>query len=321
MRERSAAPVCAFTAILLVLAQDLYPQWAGFHTWEYATALALLSLPIAGYALARRRRDRGASGSQLGAAMLGALVIIAAGIGSGLLGPDTEIVERQPGSVAVLPDVAAVAFFPTADARDVARGDIRIVLRRRTGAPLDIGLGERRYVGATELQLVPRTAAYIEARDVRGDRLTITQPTNPAFLSPVLLFGQQVTIAGKALPADAFATPAVRRQIKAFYFSKADSLIAQARGMAGYESLLFAVDDDAGHAIPGGIGFARSGGTIELGGVRLSPTIGSYPSLAVSAVPYPAALAVGGLLYLGGLGLRFAHVKVKSVQDHTRRKA
>jgi hypothetical protein len=299
--ERSAAPACALAGILLVLAQDAYPQWAGFHTWEYAAALALLAVPVAGYALDRRRRARGEDGLQLGTAMLGALVVIAAGIGSGLLGPDTEIVERPPGSVAVLRDVAAAAFFPNADANEIARGDARIVLRRRSAAPLEIGRGERRYVGATELQLVPNTAAYIEARDSRGERLTITQPTNPAFLSPVLLFGQQVTIAGRILPADAFATPALRRQIKAFYFSKADSRLAQARGMAGYESLLFAVDDDAGHPLPAAIGFARSGGTIELGGVRLSPTLGTYPSLAISAVPYPAALAFGGLLYVAGL--------------------
>ena len=80
MTERSAAPACALAGILLVLAQDAYPQWAGFHTWEYAAALALLAVPVAGYALDRRRRARGEDGLQLGTAMLGALVIIAAGL-------------------------------------------------------------------------------------------------------------------------------------------------------------------------------------------------------------------------------------------------
>jgi hypothetical protein len=296
------APLCALAAVALVLAQYAFPRWPGYHVWQYAAALALLAAPVIGRAFDLRRPSGGASTSML-VALLGALVIIATGLGSGLLGPDTEIVQRAPGTVAPLPDVGAAAFFPNANAQDVARGDEGVVLRRRSGPPLAIAPGGRRLVGATELELVPRIAAYVEARDARGERLTVTQPTNPSFLSPVLLFPQRVDIAGKSLPADAFATPALRRQIKAFYFSKADSDVARAHGMAGFASILFAVDDEGGRPLPGGIGFARGGTAVDLGGVRLLPTIGTYPALAISAVPYPPALALGGLLVLGGIGL------------------
>jgi hypothetical protein len=75
--------------------------------------------------------------------------------------------------------------------------------------------------------------------------------------------------------------------------------------MAGVESLLFAVDDENGRLVRGGIGFARSGTVVELAGIRLKPTLGNYPALAVSAVPYPPALVVGSLLFAGGLAWRF----------------
>jgi hypothetical protein len=312
---RSFALLCAFAGVLIVLAQYVYPAWAGFHLWEYATALVLLALPALGRAFALRRDGERDALWQF-VALLGSLVIITSGIGSGLLGPDTEVVQRPPGTVAPLPDVGAAAFFPNADAAAVARGDGAIILRRPSGPPLTVDTGSRRVVGATELEAIPRIAAYIEARDARGDRLTITQPTSAAFLSPVLLFPERVTVAGKELPADAFATPALRRQIKAFYFSKADSDAARGHGMAGIESVLFAVDDDSGKPLPGGIGFAPSGTATRLGGVGLRPTLGSYPALVISAVPWPPAVALGAALVLAGLVLW----TVKSVRNHSGQK-
>lgn len=298
MNDRLLPQTAAPVAIALVLAQDVFPAWSGFHTWQYAAVLAILAIVVAQHA----RHARGTV-ALLGA--VGALIVVAAGVGSGLLGPDTEIVLRPPGTVAPLPDVGAAAFFPNAAAATIAAGTSAIVLRRLGGPAIEIGPGDRRFVSATELQLVSRPAAYVEARDGGGNRLTITQPANPAFLSPVLLFGQRVTIAGADLPADGFAVPAARRQVKAFYFSKSASQTARARGMAGVESVLFAVDDEAGKSIPGAIGFARSGQTIVLGGVHLNTTLGSYPALAISAVPFPQALLIGGLLYLTALGLSF----------------
>ncbi len=314
MSPRTVALAAALASIGLVLAQDAAPAWAGFHSWQYAATLALGAIAIGAYIGGARKGEDGAIGTRLIVAMTGALVIIAAGIASGLLGPDTETVARAPGTVAPLPDVGAAAFFPIADAAAIVRGDARVGLRRRNASALDIGPGERRYVGATALELVPQVAAYIEARNPRGERLTITQPTNPAFLSPVLLFVQQVPIAGKMLPADTFATPALHRQIKAFYFAKGASGAAPAShgGSGKTAAVLFAVDDDNGRLQPGGIGFAPSGSTVDLGGLRLRPTVGTYPALVVSAVPYPLALWIGGALFIGGLGFARSLVPIKA---------
>jgi len=301
--SRIAALGAALACGTLVLAQDVVPAWAGFHTWPYATVLAILALAIGRYALGARAGSDGPTGRRLVPAMLGALVVAAAGLSSGLLGPDTETVQRAPGTVAPLPDVGAAAFFAAADAAAIGRGDAGIVLRRRNAAAVELSPGERSFLGATVLELAAQPAAYIEARDGRGNHLTITQPTNAAFLSPVLLFPERIVISGETLPADSFAAPALGRQIKAFYFSKAAS--APHPQLHPGESVLFAVNDDSGHLLAGAIGFAQSGQEITLGGVRLRPSIGTYPALVISAVPYPLALWVGGLLFLAGLAYAF----------------
>jgi hypothetical protein len=301
-QQSASAPAGAFAATVsiagigLVLAQDVFPAWTGFHAWPYAASLTLVAAVVLG---AFRGADAAAT-----AALLGTLVIVCAGIGSGLLGPDTEVVARAPGTVAPIPGAAAAAFFPDAGAADIARGDARVLIRRTDGGSFDLGAGDRKYAGATEISLQPHLAAYVEARDAVGRHLTITQPTNPAFLSPVLLFTQNVTVAGKLLPADSFAAPALHREIKVFYFSKSDSQLGRSHGVAGIPSLLFAVDDsDSGKTVPGGIAFVRSGGSANLGGIRLHGTIGSYPAVVISAVPYGPALALGALLVFGGLGV------------------
>lgn len=309
MKDSVTAIAVSVAGIALVVAQDVYPTWAGYHAWPYAASLAIVAALVLG-------AFRGA-GTGPTIAMLGTLVIVAAGFGSGLLGPDTEIVARAPGTVAPIPDAGAAAFFPDAQAPDIARGDSRVLIRRKDGGSFDLGLGERKYVGATEIALEPRLAAYVEARDQAGRHLTITQPTNPTFLSPVMLFTQRVSVAGKLLPADAFAAPALHRQIKVFYFSKDDSQAGKMHGVAGVSSLLFAVDDgDTGKLVSGGIGFARSGDATNLGGIRLRGTIGSYPAIVISAVPYGPALLFGAVLVFGGLGFG----RFESARRHTLRK-
>lgn len=303
MSPRTLAFVAAFAIVALVFAQDVIPTWAGFHAWQYSATLGLCAIAIFGYIGGARKGEDGEAGRRLVFAMTGALVVAATGIASGILGPDTQTVARAPGTVAPLPDVGAAAFFPVAGADAIARGDAHVALRRRNADPIDIGPGERRFLDGTALEIVPQIAAYVEARRPTGDRLTITQPTNPAFLSPVLLFTQQVPIAGKLLPADTFATPALHRQIKAFYFAKGSAgPAAPAHGASSKTaSMLFAVDDDSGKLEPGGIGFAASGTAVDLGGVRLKPTLGTYPALVISAVPSPLALWLGAALFVGGI--------------------
>lgn len=316
MSPRIVAALAAVVSITLVLVQYLAPQWAGFHTWQYSAALAIAGTAVGAYALGARRGEDGERGARLAISALGTLVIIVAGIASGLLGPDSQVIARAPGTVAPLGDVGAAAFFPIADPAAIARGDGHVLLRRRGAAEIDIAPGQRRFVGATAIELVPKIAAYVEARTQAGQHLTITQPTNSAFLSPVLLFSSEVAIAGKTLPSDAFAVPALHRQIKAFYFAKgAPGAAASAHGQAvGGASLLFAVDDDGGRLVPGGIGFAASGQQVDLGGLALRATLGTYPALAISAVPVPQALWVGAVLILGGLGLAFTRIPANVTQ-------
>jgi peptide/nickel transport system substrate-binding protein len=297
MSARAFALVAAIVVTLLVLAQYTVPSWAGFHTWQYATALIAALVAILAYANGARKGEDGDVGRRALLACAGAVIVGAAGLASGLLGPDTTTVARAPGQVAPLPDVGAAAFFPNADAETIRRGDAGLLLRMRDRSSSALPLGAKRVFGPTELEVQPRLAAFVEAFDEHGNHQTITQPTNPAFLSPVLTFPQRVEVARKSLPADAFATPALHRAIRAFYFSSDDAPKAGPHGTGGRSAILFSVDDDRGQPIPGGIAFATDGQTVEVGGLRLRATIGSYPSLLVSAVPYPIAV-IGGFVLL-----------------------
>lgn len=303
--SRAVALACAIGGMLLVFAQDVFPAWSGFHAWQYTAALSLAVIAILGYALGARKGADGDVGVRMVVAAIGACVVIVAGIASGLLGPDTETIARAPGTVAPLPDVGAAGFFPAADPATIERGDAHVQLRRRDGSTVDIGPGERRFSGTSALETTPQIAAYVEARSPSGQRLTITQPTNPAFLSPVLLFPQRVEIGKALLPADSFATPSVRRQIKAFYFSK-DAVAKSAHGMPGKEAVLLAVDDESGR-ISGAnaIGFVPSGSDVTIGGIRFHVAVGTYPALVISAVPFPPALWLGGALFACGLAYAY----------------
>jgi hypothetical protein len=297
---RAFAIASGSAGIALTLAQYAVPAWAGFHTWQYTAALVLVCVVVLAYVRTARKED-GETGARLAIAAVGAFVVTAAGIGSGLLGPDTRTVTGTPGAVTPLPDVGAAAFFPIEDAGGLTRGAAHVLLRRRDADALDIGPGERRYVGATALETQPKLAAYVEARDPSGGHLTVTQPTNAAFLSPVLFFPQRVTIAGRSLQADAFSVPAAHRAIKVFYFPKdAAGPGAGMHGVAG-PAVLFAVDDDNGRLVPGGIGFAAGGREVTLGGLRLRAALGTYPVLVISAVPLPLAVGIGFALLAFGL--------------------
>ncbi len=307
MSHRAFAISVATIAMALVFAQLFVPSWAGFHTWQYAAALALCAIGLFGYINAARKRQDGETGNRLIVTMIGALVTIGAGIASGLLGPDSETVSRAPATVAPLPDVKAAAFFPNADAATIQRGDARVVLRRRNGSNVELAPGAPRFFGTTAIEQRPQTVAYIDATDLQGNHLTITQPTNPAFLSPILFFPQNLEIANRMLPADTFNTPAVHRQIKAFLFSAAATKNSKFHGVdPGLPAVLFAVDNDSGDLVPGGIGFVQGDTALELGGVRLRATIGTYPTLVISAIPAPLALWLGGLCFLGGLIFAYA---------------
>jgi len=298
---RYAAGAAALGTLALAAAQELAPGLSGYHTWQYVAALAITMTIVWSYAWSARKGVDGERGVRLAIACVGVLLIGAAAIVSGLIGPDDEKVSRAPGSVAPLPSLAMAAFFPVAERDELARGDAGVVLRRRDGSEVRLAPGGRAYLGSSIVTLAPQLAAYVEARDGAGHHLTVTQPTSGTFLSPVLFFSQHVPIAGKLLPADSFAVPAAQKIVKIFYFSAADAATVNAHGIGKQQSVLFAVDDAAGTLVPGAIGFAKSGETTELGGLRLDAVLGTYPSLEIAAAPAPAALWLGAALAAGGL--------------------
>jgi hypothetical protein len=310
--SRTIALVAAVAGMAAVFAQIIWPSWTGFHTWQYAGALFLAGLAIVTYI---RSGEDGDAGKRLAVALIGALVVLMAGLASGLMGPDTDTISHAPGTVAPMPDAQAAAFFPNVDAAAIARGDAQIELRRKNGSIIELPPGSRRTLGTVTLETSPHIAAYVEARDLQGRHLTVTQPTNAAFLSPILLFASSVAIMGKDLPADGFAVPAQHRAVKVFFIKRGSAMAAQLHGAGGGDAVLFAVDDDTGHPIPGGIGFAASGMTVELGGLRLQATLGTYPELVVSAAPWPWALWLGLLAFIGGLVYAFVPMGKSPMQS------
>ncbi|HEY0798165.1 MAG TPA: hypothetical protein VGD50_03390, partial [Candidatus Baltobacteraceae bacterium] len=87
----------ALTAIALaalVFAQDIVPTWAGFHTWQYAGVVAVLMIfLVTSIGPASKARD-GEADYPLLLVLTGALIVGAAGLASGLLGPDTVTITR-----------------------------------------------------------------------------------------------------------------------------------------------------------------------------------------------------------------------------------
>jgi hypothetical protein len=305
VRQLLAVLALAAAAIAAVGAQYAVPQWTGFHSWQYSGALVLASIPLLGF-IGSVRSGTAGRGQRALVAIVGALVCVAAGIGSGLLGPDSETFARAPGTTLTLPDSGYAVSYPNVDAEALARGDARLVLSRGGSPAGDLGPGGRRFLGATALELQAKPAAYVEARDLHGRHLTITQPQGSAFLSPVLMFSDQIPLEGKMFPSDQFAAPAARRQIRAVLFNVKDMPAgphgppAAAGGTSKGDALLFAVGDELGRGLPDGIGFAPPGKEIELGGVRLRGTIGTYPALVTSSVPPLVAMWIGGLCFLAG---------------------
>ena len=299
MTARMLALAIAALAIGLVVAQDFYPHTAFYHTWQYALLLVLCAIVIVNYAHAALGGDDGPLGRRAVVAIAGAFVVIVAGLISGLLGPDTVVVSRPPGTVAPLPDLRAAAFFAQADPPTIAAGNATVTLRRRDKAPVVIAPGGRSYLDASVLYLDASPAAFIEARDGAGRHLTVTQPTSGAFLSPVLLFRDRQMIGQRLLPFDAFSVPALGRTVKAIYFSAHETEVMKAHGdLAGKPAILFAVDDDKGK--PLGIMLALSDRDVVIGGMHLRATLGAYPTLSVASAPLVPVLLTGVALFIVG---------------------
>lgn len=290
----------AALGIAAVGAQFVFIGNSFFHTWQYAAMLALCAVFALRYA-ARANVFGDPHERPALVALMGAFLVIAGGLTSGLLGADTQTIVRSPGVVAPIPDIEAAAFFPIADADSIGR-PTPILIRRRGRPELTLVPGQARYIGASILTSVPRVAAYVEVHDDRGNHVTITQPSNVSFLSPVMLFMRMEDIEGKRLPADSFAVPAAHRIVRVLYFSpKQTANFKSAASVSGKEALLLAMTDDRGAVMRGQIAVALSGQEVKLDRLRIRATIGRYPALSIASAPLPLPFTLGTLVFLGGL--------------------
>lgn len=219
----------------------------------------------------------------------GTSVVALSGAASGLLGPDTQTVVGAPGASVANADLGGSFQFPFTASENTA-----VELHRGAGTRL---VGSRRtYVANAALWQEPRTVVYVEVRDARGNHLTVTQPTNSSFLSPVLLMQGRTTVAGMNVAVDSFAVPAVRRNVKAVLFTPQQAAQLRTARPAGGNAVLFAVSDFADRVLPRGIGIAASGETVALGGLRLRAAVSTFPAIVVASVPFVPAFLFGLLL-------------------------
>jgi hypothetical protein len=302
MSSRQTTIAVALAAIALTLAQDVRPGLDAYHTWQYAAALAAAIVVLASYAWSARTGGDGPAGRRIAIGVAGALAIAIGGLLSGLIGPDTVTVGGSPGTVTPVPDLQAAAFFGAADPQTIARGDATVALRQKGGDAIPVPAGGRLYLGTSIVYLTSRPAAYIVARDARGNRLTVTQPTNPTFLSPVLLFPQSQPLRDKSYPLDTFATPGVHRIARALYFSADDAQTFNHLG-SRQPALVLSVNDDAGKSV--GLTIVPSGHDVAIGDLHITATLGTFPQLVVASAPHPALLIIGLIFFAGGLGAAF----------------
>jgi hypothetical protein len=299
---RVTAFAFALLAIALTLAQDVFPARDWYHAWQYTTILAIAVLVMLAHGWQAARGKAGPNGKRIALALAGAVAVAVAGLLAGLIGPDTVTVVGTPGTVTPIPDLGVAAFFAQADPETIPRGDATVTLRRLGSGPVEIG-PRPVPVGLSVAFTQSRPAAYIVVRNGRGERLTVTQPNNPSFLSPVILFRQSQEIHDQTFPLDTFAVPAAHRVIRILYFSAADLATFRhdpsAPAPTGPGAILSASDDSGAQQ---GITMASSGAETTIGGLRVTVTLGTYPVLEVAAAPQPYVAAGGVLLFIGSSG-------------------
>lgn len=228
----------------------------------------------------------------------GTLLIGAAGLAAGLLGPDTQEYLGAPGSAVAVPELG-VLRFPLGDARSQVT---TVIVSRRGKRSIDVPVRGQAYAGAFILRQRLRPVVQVDVFDERGNHLTVTQPSNPAFLSPVLLFAQKAHVAGKLLPVDSFVLPAKRIAVKAVLLD-ADQLGAMQQSLSNGRrpAVLFAVQSEGGTLLRNGMKIVVSGSTRTISGLRIRTLVLAYPAVEVASAPHPGLLIPGLMLFAGGL--------------------
>ncbi|HVA33529.1 MAG TPA: hypothetical protein VNG31_05240 [Candidatus Baltobacteraceae bacterium] len=304
--------VLALAVVVAVAVEIALPGRALYHSGWYNVGIVALLVVL--LAAARKRFARTLAGwprIAIVALCFGAVVVGFAGVVSGLLAPDDQTVVGAPGQQLRVADLGGSLAFPLASADAPSASPVTVRLERPGRSPVSIAQWPRD-VGSFILKTVARTTVYVQARDLRGGHLTITQPTGIAFLSPVLLMQQRQTIAGLNLPFDSFAVPAAHRIVKAVLFSPQEA--ATLRGMEGLEvpAVLFAADDESDRPLPNAIALAPDGQSVTVGGLILHAVVLSYPAVEIVAAPALVPVVIGTLLVLAGL-LGMARVKRNSL--------
>jgi hypothetical protein len=274
----------------MTLAQDVDPGVALYHYGWY-NALAAAFFIVAALQLRTLRKTQPARITGLAIAAFGAAIVVFAGVASGLMGPDTHTVVGAPGASVRDDDAGGSFVFPL-------QGTVVRFERGRSAVTVD---GGRRYTGGFIFWQEPRTVVSVTAADKKGNHLTVTQPTNPSFLSPVLMMQQSTTIAGMDVQFDSFAVPAVSRSIRAVLFSVQQA--AQLHSpliVAGQPAVLFSVSDQHDRAIPNGIGIVAPGKQRMIGGLLLGATVQTYPAIVVASAPYLPVLVIGLIAIIAG---------------------
>ena len=281
----------------MVVSQLILPGKAEYHAGWYNVLLVAL---VAVAAIAARRYFAALQTSRARlaawAVVAGAVICAAAGVASGLFGADTRTYVGAPGQRMRADDLGGSLVFPFAE-----DAGAEVALERPLHRPIAIG-GNARNAGSFILRARPREIVFVEARDARGNRLTITQPTGAVFLSPALLMQQRQTIAGMDLPFDSFAVPAARRIVKAVLLDPQQAaMLSQAAALPGKAAVLFAVDDENDRPLPHAIALSAGGRPAAAAGLILQGTVATYPAVEAVSSPALVAVAVGTLLALAGL--------------------
>lgn len=284
--------VLAVAVIAMTAAEYITPGKPVYHYGWYCAlflAFALVSL-----LKLRSVKMRGAAFLSAGTA-----VVAVAAAASGLLGPDTTTVTGAPGASVANADLGGSLQFPVA-----ANASSETVVKLLRGSRAT-DVGTRRYLANAVLWQEPRTVVYVEVRDKRGNRLTVTQPTGASFLSPVLLMQNTTEVAGMQVSVDSFTVPAASRAVKAVLFTPSQAAqLHTSRPMDGY-AILYAVSDASDHVIPGGIGLVPSGESLSRGGVDIRGAVASYPAVVVASAPYLPVVVIGIGLCLFAAYFRF----------------
>jgi hypothetical protein len=271
----------------------MVPGKAVYHSGWYNVAIAALGVvTLAGgrrrFLQTRVARVRAA----LAVLIAGTVILVVAGVANGLLAPDNQTVVGAPGQRVRVESLGTIVF-PVSTAQN---GAAPVHLERPFHSPLAIGQSSHA-AGDFILRTQLRSVVYVEAQDLRGNRLTITQPEGLAFLSPVLLMQHRQTIAGMDLPFDSFTVPAARRVVKAVMFTPAEAaMLLHGQASPGETAVLFAVDDQNDRPLPHSIALSAGGRPVRVGGLVLGGSVTSYPAVDVVAIPNIGVTALGVLL-------------------------